>query len=144
MISFLLLFDCSKETLLTFLSCLSYFSVDDGFPTVTFKFEESLILTVYAHEYLFQIRVSNLLFFLLPFVIIVGTIHVLDLNMLLIYSSLVKYFKIKTTFKIIFLYFSGKKRKQKSTSFSVIKFYGLFFFFFLFVLVWFEIFLFCP
>ncbi|CAK9327893.1 unnamed protein product [Citrullus colocynthis] len=31
-------------------------NVDDGFPTVTFEFEESLILTVYPHDYLFQIR----------------------------------------------------------------------------------------
>uniref|UniRef100_A0A2P2KCD6 Peptidase A1 domain-containing protein n=1 Tax=Rhizophora mucronata TaxID=61149 RepID=A0A2P2KCD6_RHIMU len=30
-------------------------SVDDGFPVVKFHFEESLILTVYPHDYLFQI-----------------------------------------------------------------------------------------
>ena len=34
-------------------------SVDDGFPTVKFYFEGSLSLTVYPHEYLFQISVSN-------------------------------------------------------------------------------------
>lgn len=37
------------------------FSVDDGFPTVAFGFENSLTLTIYPREYLFQIRVSNLL-----------------------------------------------------------------------------------
>ncbi|XP_058093581.1 aspartic proteinase 36-like isoform X2 [Magnolia sinica] len=31
-------------------------SVDDGFPPVTLHFEDSLTLTIYAHEYLFQIR----------------------------------------------------------------------------------------
>ncbi|KAH9670729.1 hypothetical protein KPL70_017091 [Citrus sinensis] len=31
-------------------------NVDDAFPTVTFKFKGSLSLTVYPHEYLFQIR----------------------------------------------------------------------------------------
>ncbi|KAH9670733.1 hypothetical protein KPL70_017091 [Citrus sinensis] len=34
----------------------SQYSVDDAFPTVTFKFKGSLSLTVYPHEYLFQIR----------------------------------------------------------------------------------------
>lgn len=34
-------------------------SVDDGFPTVTFHFEDSLSLTVYPHEYLFDIDVSE-------------------------------------------------------------------------------------
>lgn len=42
-------------------SNIMYFScsVDDGFPTVKFYFEGSLSLTVYPHEYLFQISVSN-------------------------------------------------------------------------------------
>ncbi|XP_022961001.1 aspartic proteinase-like protein 2 [Cucurbita moschata] len=31
-------------------------SVDEAFPSVTFDFEESLNLTIYPHEYLFQIR----------------------------------------------------------------------------------------
>ncbi|XVF30273.1 hypothetical protein REPUB_Repub16aG0042700 [Reevesia pubescens] len=30
--------------------------VDDGFPVVKFYFEDSLVLTVYPHDYLFQIR----------------------------------------------------------------------------------------
>lgn len=34
-------------------------SVDDGFPTVTFHFDGSLSLTVYAHEYLFQLGMGN-------------------------------------------------------------------------------------
>ncbi|KAK9265556.1 hypothetical protein L1049_021562 [Liquidambar formosana] len=38
-------------------SCFQYIgSVDDGFPAVTFHFDKSLTLTVYPHEYLFQIR----------------------------------------------------------------------------------------
>ncbi|XP_042512191.1 aspartic proteinase 36-like isoform X2 [Macadamia integrifolia] len=37
-------------------SCFTYCqSVDDGFPTVTFHFENSLLLVVYPHDYLFQI-----------------------------------------------------------------------------------------
>ncbi|KAJ4954531.1 hypothetical protein NE237_011314 [Protea cynaroides] len=36
-------------------SCFEYSqSVDDGFPTVTFHFENSLMLVVYPHDYLFQ------------------------------------------------------------------------------------------
>ncbi|XP_077227269.1 aspartic proteinase 36-like isoform X1 [Tasmannia lanceolata] len=36
--------------------CFQYTgSVDDGFPSITFHFENSLSLMVYAHEYLFQI-----------------------------------------------------------------------------------------
>lgn len=35
-------------------------SVDDGFPVVKFHFEGSLTLTVYPHDYLFQIRVSRM------------------------------------------------------------------------------------
>ncbi|XP_021900148.1 aspartic proteinase-like protein 2 [Carica papaya] len=31
-------------------------NVDDGFPTVTFHFEDSISLTVYPHDYLFQVR----------------------------------------------------------------------------------------
>ncbi|KAI5648984.1 hypothetical protein M9H77_34989 [Catharanthus roseus] len=31
-------------------------NVDDGFPAVTFHFEDSLSLTVYAHDYLFEVR----------------------------------------------------------------------------------------
>lgn len=30
-----------------------YCSVDDGFPVVTFHFENSLVLEVYPHDYLF-------------------------------------------------------------------------------------------
>ncbi|KAF5462743.1 hypothetical protein F2P56_018726 [Juglans regia] len=38
-------------------SCFQYIgNVDDGFPTVKFHFDRSLSLTVYPHEYLFQIR----------------------------------------------------------------------------------------
>ncbi|XP_022157064.1 aspartic proteinase-like protein 2 [Momordica charantia] len=38
-------------------TCFQYSSnVDDGFPTVSFEFVDSLNLTVYPHEYLFQIR----------------------------------------------------------------------------------------
>lgn len=37
-------------------------SVDDGFPTVTFHFEDSLSLIVYPHEYLFDIAVSEMNF----------------------------------------------------------------------------------
>ncbi|PKI45096.1 aspartic proteinase-like protein 2 isoform X1 [Punica granatum] len=38
-------------------TCFQYSgSVDDGFPEVTFHFEDSVTLTVYPHEYLFQIR----------------------------------------------------------------------------------------
>ena len=59
MLSFLIPFDCSNETSVSFLFCLYYFSVDEAFPSVTFDFEESLNLTIYPHEYLFQIRVSN-------------------------------------------------------------------------------------
>ncbi|XP_043720644.1 aspartic proteinase 36-like isoform X1 [Telopea speciosissima] len=37
-------------------SCFEYAdSVDDGFPTVTFNFENSLALVVYPHDYLFQL-----------------------------------------------------------------------------------------
>ncbi|KAJ4838776.1 hypothetical protein Tsubulata_033751 [Turnera subulata] len=37
--------------------CFQYSeSVDDGFPVVKFHFEESLTLTVYPHDYLFQIK----------------------------------------------------------------------------------------
>ncbi|XWS57265.1 hypothetical protein CRYUN_Cryun09bG0159400 [Craigia yunnanensis] len=43
MLFFLVIFQCS---------C----SVDDGFPVVRFHFEDSLVLTVYPHDYLFQIR----------------------------------------------------------------------------------------
>lgn len=35
-------------------------SVDDGFPTITFHFEDSLSLTVHPHEYLFDIAVSEM------------------------------------------------------------------------------------
>lgn len=35
-------------------------SVDNGFPVVSFHFEDSLSLTVYPHEYLFKISVSKL------------------------------------------------------------------------------------
>ncbi|KAE9448025.1 hypothetical protein C3L33_20068, partial [Rhododendron williamsianum] len=35
-------------------------NVDDGFPAVTFGFENSLSLTIYPREYLFQIRVNSL------------------------------------------------------------------------------------
>lgn len=34
--------------------CLSYCSVDDEFPEVVFHFENSLLLNVYPHDYLFQ------------------------------------------------------------------------------------------
>ncbi|XP_039034162.1 aspartic proteinase 39-like isoform X3 [Hibiscus syriacus] len=38
-------------------TCFHYLkNVDDGFPTVKFHFEGSLILRIYPHEYLFQIR----------------------------------------------------------------------------------------
>ncbi|XP_059628646.1 aspartic proteinase 36-like [Cornus florida] len=38
-------------------TCFQYAgNVDDGFPDVTFHFENSLSLTVYPHEYLFQIQ----------------------------------------------------------------------------------------
>nr|DAD37169.1 TPA_asm: hypothetical protein HUJ06_007810 [Nelumbo nucifera] len=38
-------------------SCFHYIeSVDDGFPVVTFHFENSLSLVVYPHDYLFQLR----------------------------------------------------------------------------------------
>ncbi|XP_057960941.1 aspartic proteinase 36 [Malania oleifera] len=38
-------------------SCFTYTgNVDDGFPVVTFRFEDSLSLMVYPREYLFQIR----------------------------------------------------------------------------------------
>ncbi|XP_039067574.1 aspartic proteinase 39-like isoform X3 [Hibiscus syriacus] len=38
-------------------TCFQYMeNVDDGFPTVKFHFEGSLTLTIYPHEYLFQIR----------------------------------------------------------------------------------------
>ncbi|KAF5454894.1 hypothetical protein F2P56_024526 [Juglans regia] len=38
-------------------TCFQYIgNIDDGFPTVAFHFEGSLSLTVYPHEYLFQIR----------------------------------------------------------------------------------------
>uniref|UniRef100_A0A5B6YJP9 Putative aspartic proteinase-like protein 2 n=1 Tax=Davidia involucrata TaxID=16924 RepID=A0A5B6YJP9_DAVIN len=38
-------------------TCFQYSgNVDDGFPVVTFHFENSLSLTVYPHDYLFQIR----------------------------------------------------------------------------------------
>ncbi|KAK8715436.1 hypothetical protein V6N13_042770 [Hibiscus sabdariffa] len=38
-------------------TCFNYLeNVDDGFPIVKFHFEGSLTLTVYPHEYLFQIR----------------------------------------------------------------------------------------
>ncbi|XP_042483533.1 aspartic proteinase 36-like [Macadamia integrifolia] len=37
--------------------CFEYAdSVDDGFPTVTFNFENSLALVVYPHDYLFQLQ----------------------------------------------------------------------------------------
>ncbi|KAG8641570.1 hypothetical protein MANES_12G004300v8 [Manihot esculenta] len=40
--------------------CFKYSgSVDDGFPVVKFHFEDSLTLSIYPHEYLFQIRVSK-------------------------------------------------------------------------------------
>ncbi|EXC29956.1 Aspartic proteinase-like protein 2 [Morus notabilis] len=38
-------------------SCFQFTgNVDDGFPIVKFRFDKSLTLTVYPHEYLFQIR----------------------------------------------------------------------------------------
>ncbi|KAL7237131.1 hypothetical protein ACSBR1_020240 [Camellia fascicularis] len=37
-------------------------NVDNGFPAVNFRFENSLSLTIVPSEYLFQIRVSNLRF----------------------------------------------------------------------------------
>lgn len=46
----------SKDSHLVFMFLCS---VDDGFPTVTFHFEDSLSLTVYPHEYLFDIDVSE-------------------------------------------------------------------------------------
>lgn len=33
-------------------------SIDDGFPVVKFHFEDSLTLTVYPHDYLFEVHVS--------------------------------------------------------------------------------------
>ncbi|XP_043703690.1 aspartic proteinase 39-like [Telopea speciosissima] len=40
--------------------CFQYSqSVDDGFPTVTFHFENSLLLVVYPHDYLFQISETD-------------------------------------------------------------------------------------
>ncbi|KAJ0988977.1 hypothetical protein J5N97_007333 [Dioscorea zingiberensis] len=46
--------DLSFHTVQDFL-CFRFFgSVDDGFPDVTFHFENSLLLTVYPHDYLFE------------------------------------------------------------------------------------------
>lgn len=49
-----------ETTLFDLLFC--YCSVDDGFPIVSFHFDKSLTLTVYPHEYLFQLRVSKINF----------------------------------------------------------------------------------
>lgn len=35
-------------------------SIDEGFPVITFQFENSLPLPVYPHNYLFEVRVSNM------------------------------------------------------------------------------------
>lgn len=54
--------------------CFQYTgNVDDGFPDIKFHFENSLSLTVYPREYLFQIRVSKLnliLLLIIAFIII--------------------------------------------------------------------------
>lgn len=38
----------------------AFCSIDDGFPVVTFHFDQSLSLPVYPREYLFEVRVSML------------------------------------------------------------------------------------
>lgn len=76
------LFHCADSLFLHFLFywCCS---VDDGFPDIKFHFENSLSLTVYPHEYLFQIRVSKLNLILL---LIIAFIIVLKIKNYSIYN----------------------------------------------------------
>ena len=51
---YVLYLTCILMVLCCFIWYIFLCSVDDGFPPVTFHFENSLLLKVYPHEYLFQ------------------------------------------------------------------------------------------
>lgn len=59
---FFLGFTASQEMLANAVTAINFsvilfLSVDDGFPSITLHFEKDLSLTVYPHEYFFQIKV---------------------------------------------------------------------------------------